>query len=67
MIDKMVADGYDPLDPFGKIIIKWDLLLSSPGQHHVTLLPSLVFFYSSPYFLVSFISVSDYRTRMSLR
>ncbi|CAE5957025.1 unnamed protein product [Arabidopsis arenosa] len=27
--------GYDPLDPFGKIIIKWDLLLSSPGQHHV--------------------------------
>lgn len=36
--DKMVADGYDPLDPFGKIIIKWDLLLSSPGRHSVSTL-----------------------------
>lgn len=34
----MVADGYDPLDPFGKITIKWDLILSSPGHHTVSLL-----------------------------
>ncbi|CAH8326595.1 unnamed protein product [Eruca vesicaria subsp. sativa] len=27
--------GYDPLDPYGKMIIKWDLLHSSPGQHTV--------------------------------
>ncbi|KAG5391720.1 hypothetical protein IGI04_021683 [Brassica rapa subsp. trilocularis] len=29
------SHGYDPLDPFGKITIKWDLLLSSPGHHTV--------------------------------
>ncbi|KAJ4914956.1 COBRA-like protein 6 [Raphanus sativus] len=29
------SHGYDPLDPFGKITIKWDLILSSPGHHTV--------------------------------
>ncbi|KAJ4879087.1 COBRA-like protein 6 [Raphanus sativus] len=29
------AHGYDPLDPNGEMIIKWDLLHSSPGHHTV--------------------------------
>lgn len=41
--DKMVADGYDPLDPNGEMIIKWDLLHSSPGHHTVSFLLSCYF------------------------